>query len=363
MADGVRADGRSIQRDSDPMIKAGIVGATGYTGIELLRILLRHPDVRITLATSEKFAGKKVAEVLPSLSGACDLSLENLSDSRVIKNCMVAFCCLPHKEAMTHIPTWIRKGTKVVDLSADFRFRSPAIYEEWYQKHAAPDLLPESVYGLPELHRDEIKKSTLIGNPGCYPTGALLGLIPLVREKAISLEDIIIDSKSGVTGAGRSPELESLYSEVNESVHAYKVGCHRHTPEIEQELSEVAGQKVTVTFTPHLVPMDRGILSTIYAKGLRKLDSKSLTRLFSEFYKKEPFVKVLPAGQFPKTKEVRGTNNCLIGVAVDPRSDRIVVVSAIDNLMKGAASQAVQNMNLMYGLDERLGLNQLPLVP
>lgn len=347
------------------MIKAGVIGATGYTGIELLRILFRHPEVEVVLATSEKFSGRKVTELFPFFAKS-DLKLESLVDEKVAKKCSLTFCCLPHQEAMEHIPHWLKKGTKVVDLSADFRFRSPAVYEAWYTKHTAPELLSESVYGLPELYRTEIKKSFLVGNPGCYPTGALLGLIPLVKEKAISLDGIVIDSKSGVTGAGRSAVLESLYSEVNESVHAYQVGKHRHTPEIEQELTTAAGQpgkKVVVSFTPHLIPMDRGILSTIYAQSLRKTSTTAVLELLRKFYANEPFVQVLPEGVFPKTKEVRGTNNCLIGAAFDPRTDRIVVVTAIDNLMKGASSQAVQNMNLICGLEETLGLTNFPLVP
>lgn len=346
----------------DP-IKVGVVGATGYTGMELLRILLNHPAVLVTAATSEKFAGKKLGEVLPFFQGKTDLVLEELSDDRISKKCTFAFSCLPHKEAQAHIPLWIRKGTKVVDLSADFRFRSAATYEKWYGKQTAPDLLKEAVYGLPELHREEIRKTFLVGNPGCYPTGAILGLAPLVREKVIGTDRIVIDSKSGVTGAGRSPVVESLFSEVNESVHAYKVGSHRHTPEIEQELSTLAGQEITVSFTPHLIPMDRGILSTLYARALRRIDTKSVLRIFSEFYKKEPFVKVLPEGVLPKTKEARGTNNCLIGAVFDPRTEQIIVVTAIDNLMKGASSQAIQNMNLMSGLNETTGLENLPLVP
>jgi N-acetyl-gamma-glutamyl-phosphate reductase len=346
-----------------PKIKIVIVGATGYTGIELLRILFNHAQVEITAVTSEKHAGKRLDQVFPFLQGKTDLVLEKLSDDKIAKKCLCVFSCLPHKSAMAHVPKWIKKGTKVVDLSADFRFRSPLTYEEWYEKHSAPELLKETVYGLPELHRAEIKKSFLVGNPGCYPTGAILGLAPLIKERAITFDRIVIDSKSGVTGAGRGVVLESLFSEVNESVHAYKVGRHRHTPEIEQEISLLAGEKVTVTFAPHLIPMDRGILSTLYAHSLRKTDTKSVLKIFSDFYRKEPFVKVLPEGVLPKTKEVRGTNNCAIGAVFDPRTDQIIVVAAIDNLMKGAASQAVQNMNIMYGFDEKTGLETLPLLP
>lgn len=344
------------------MVKVGIIGATGYTGMELLRILSRHPAVEIVLATSEKQAGRRVSDLFPFLKNVA-LVLEPLSDEKVAKKCSFAFSCLPHQEAMTHIPSWKKKGTKVVDLSADFRFRSAKVYEEWYTRHTDPKLLAEAVYGLPEVYRSEIRKALLVGNPGCYPTGALLGLLPFVRKGLFVKDGIVIDSKSGVTGAGRSAVLESLYSEVNESVHAYKIGCHRHTPEIEQELSQAAGHPVVVSFTPHLVPMDRGILSTLYAKASRRMTTDAVLDLLGEAYRNEPFVQVLPEGVFPKTKEVRGTNNCLIGAAYDPRTERAIVVTAIDNLMKGASSQAVQNMNLMCGLEETAGLTGLSLFP
>jgi N-acetyl-gamma-glutamyl-phosphate reductase len=264
---------------------------------------------------------------------------------------------------MSHIPKWLEKGTKVVDLSADFRFKSAAVYKEWYSAHEAPGLLKDAVYGLPELHREEIRKTFLVGNPGCYTTCSILGLAPLVKNKLISLDSIVIDAKSGVSGAGRSAAVETLFTEVNESIHAYKVGKHRHTPEIEQELSQLAGENIVVSFTPHLIPMDRGILSTIHTRSLRKTDTRTVLEAYREFYKKEPFVKILPEGTLPRSKDVRGSNDCQIGVIFDPRTNQIVTVSTIDNLMKGASSQAVQNMNLMYGLDETTGLNALPWVP
>lgn len=345
-------------------IRAGIIGATGYTGMELLRILFQHPEVTIASVTSEKSAGKRLDLVFPFLQGRTDLVLEEVSDDKIAKKCTTVFSCLPHTSAMRHVPHWLKKGTKVIDLSADFRLDSPNGYQEWYgEKHAAPGLLKEKAYGLPELHREQIKKSFLVANPGCYPTGAILGLAPLLRMNVIAPDRVIIDSKSGVTGAGRSVAAESLFSEVNESVHAYKVGRHRHTPEIEQELSLVAGRKITVSFTPHLIPMDRGILSTIHVHSLKKTDTKTVLKAFADFYKKEPFVRVLPDGVLPRTKDVRGSNDCAIGAVYDPRTEQIVVVTAIDNLMKGAASQAVQNMNLMHGLKETTGLESLPLVP
>lgn len=338
------------------MIKVGIVGATGYTGVELLKILLHHPQVKITLATSEKYAGKKVSEVFAFFYGQTDLALEELDSPSIQKKCDFVFSCLPHKSAMTHVPVWIKAGLKVVDLSADFRFESPDIYEKWYEKHTAPELLKKAVYGLPELYRDKIKKSQLVGNPGCYPTGALLSLVPFIKSGSLDLETIIIDSKSGVSGAGRSAVVESLYAEVNESVHAYKVGNHRHMPEIEKELSLAAGREVVISFTPHLIPMDRGILSTIYAKVIQKMTTGAALKILSDFYKNEPFVKILPEGILPRTKDVFGTNNCQIGALHDPRTNRLILVSAIDNLMKGASSQAIQNMNLMCGFEETLAL-------
>ncbi len=344
-------------------IKAGIIGATGYTGMELVRLLLRHPKVELVLVTSEKYAGKRLDDVFPGLKGQTSLVLQPLIDDKVAKSCTTAFSCLPHKEAMSHVPKWLKKGTQVIDLSADFRLRSAGVYKEWYSAHEAPQLLKESVYGLPELHREEIRKTFLVGNPGCYTTCSILGLAPLVKARAVSLDNLIIDAKSGVSGAGRSAAVESLFCEVNESIHAYKVGKHRHTPEIEQELSLLAGEPVRVSFTPHLIPMDRGILSTIHVRSLRKTETKAVLRIYEEFYKGEPFVRILPEGTLPRTKDVRGTNTCLIGAVYDPRTEQIVVISAIDNLMKGAASQAVQNMNLMAGLDETTGLDALPWVP
>lgn len=344
-------------------LRIGIIGATGYTGIELLRLLLDHPNVDITLATSEKFAGKKVGDVFPFFSARTNLVLEELKDEAVSQKCDLAFSCLPHHSAAEHVAAWRKNGVKVIDLSADFRLKSEASYKEWYGDHAAPDLLKDAVYGLPETHREEIKKAGLVANPGCYPTGTILALTPFLKNKLIDPKTIIVDAKSGVTGAGRSAALESLFSEVNESVHAYKVGKHRHTPEIEQELSRAAGQDVVISFTPHLIPMDRGILSTMYAAALKKTTTAELLGTLSSFYQGEPFIRILPEGVFPKTKNVRGSNMCEIGAVFDPRTGRIVLISAIDNLMKGASSQAVQNMNLLCGWIETAGLPTLSLNP
>ncbi len=326
-------------------LNVGVVGATGYTGEELLKILSRHPKAEVTLATSETLSGKKGP-----------LTLRPLSDAEVTRSCQLVFSCLPHKEAAKHVAAWVQAGIRVVDLSADFRFRSREIYEKWYQPHPAPELLKDAVYGLPEFHREEIRKARLVGNPGCYPTGALLGLIPLIREGLISTDGIIVDSKSGISGAGRAEVEGHLRNESRESVHAYKVGSHRHTPEIEQELSAAAGRPVTVTFTPHLIPMERGLLSTIYARAVRPVKTAELLAAFQKSYHAEPFVRLLPEGEFPRTKEVTGTNLCRIGTLADRRTGGVVIVTAIDNLMKGASGQAVQNMNLISGLDETTGL-------
>jgi len=330
------------------MIKVGIIGASGYTGLELLRILAKHSHIQIVLATSETYAGKKAEHT--------SLTLKKLNDNEVGETCDLVFCCLPHKEAMAHVPAWLKKGVKVVDLSADFRFDSASLYEEWYQKHEAPDLLKQAVYGLPEFYREKIKKATLVGNPGCYPTGALLGILPLLKAKVILPDGIIIDSKSGMSGAGRKAVEEDLKESAKESVSAYQVGHHRHTPEIDQEISKMAGKEVCVNFTPHLMPMHRGILSTIYAQPTQKTDLPSIYKLFKEAYKDEPFIQVLKPGNWPRTKEVTGTNNALISAHVDHRIGNIVIMTAIDNLMKGASGQAVQNMNLMCGFEETAGL-------
>jgi N-acetyl-gamma-glutamyl-phosphate reductase len=256
-----------------------------------------------------------------------------------------------------------RQGKRVVDLSADFRFKDAGIYERWYQKHTAADLLSESVYGLPELHREEIRNAKIVGNPGCYPTGALIGLIPLVKKGLISLESIVIDSKSGVSGAGRDVVLESLFCEINEGVKAYKIFEHRHLPEIEQELSEMVRKKVSVTFVPHLVPMDRGILTTLYLVLTKKSKTEEVLKVFQEYYQKEPFIRIYPQGKLPNTKDVRSSNYCDIGVKVNESDNRAVVVTAIDNLAKGASGEAIQNMNIMMGFPETTGLDGLPLFP
>jgi N-acetyl-gamma-glutamyl-phosphate reductase len=346
------------------MLNVAIVGASGYTGLELIRILHCHPEVVVTCVTSERSAGKAVSEVFPTLRGRCDLMLENLEPVRVAEKADIIFTALPHKAAMEVVPTFLKLGRSVIDLSADYRLTDPEVYGAWYEQHLNPALLNKAVYGLPEIRRSRIKGKKLVANPGCYPTSIILALAPLLKKGLIDLAGIIADSASGVTGAGRSAKVDSLYCEVNEGYKAYGVGgVHRHIPEIEQELSLLAGAQLTITFTPHLVPMDRGILSTVYAMPLKTASAKELSALYTDFYAGEPFVRVLPQGSLPSTAFVRGSNFCDIAPLVDQRSGRIIVVSAIDNLMKGASGQAVQNMNIVCGFPETMGLEGLAVFP
>ena len=345
-------------------LKIAIVGSSGYTGGELYRILQYHPSAEVTVVTSEKSAGKPITDIFPHLLGLSDLICEPLDPASIAKKADLAFLALPHLTAQEAAFQLRKLGVKVVDLSADYRLADPALYETWYEHcHQYPDLLKSAVYGLPELHRERIRKASLIANPGCYPTSAILGLAPVVAKKMIDVGTIVVDSKSGVSGAGRSPALAYHYPEANEGFMAYKVGTHRHTPEIEQELSLLAGASVVLSFTPHLVPMTRGILSTIYAKLAGPADTGTLHAVFQEFYRNEPFVRLLPLGQFPNVRNVRGSNFCDIGVHSDVRTGRAVIVTAIDNLVKGASGQAVQNMNLMMGFEETAGLKFAGLCP
>ncbi len=345
-------------------IRVAIVGSSGYTGGELYRLLLHHPRAEVTAVTSEKSAGKPLADIFPQLRGLSDLVCEPLDPGVIAKKADFLFLALPHAAAQEAAYRFHEAGKKVVDLSADYRLSDPALYEKWYEhSHQYPELLKQAVYGLPELHREEIKKASLVANPGCYPTGAILGLAPLLKAKIVDVSSIVIDSKSGVSGAGRSPSLAHHYPEVNEGFMAYKIGTHRHTPEIEQELSLLAGEQVTVSFTPHLVPMNRGILTTIYARLYPKEDTARLHARYGEFYRSHPFVRVLTPGQLPNTRHVRGSNFCDIGVHSDQRVGRVVSVTAIDNLVKGASGQAIQNMNLMMGFDEAEGLKFAGMFP
>ena len=345
-------------------LRIAIVGSSGYTGGELYRILLHHPSAQVTAVTSERSAGKPITDLFPHLAGLTDLRCEPLDPEAIARKADLAFLALPHVTAQEAAYRLHGLGVKVVDLSADYRLHDAALYEQWYEhRHQYPDLLKSAVYGLPELHREKIRTAALIANPGCYPTSAILGLAPVLAKKLVDLGTIVIDSKSGVSGAGRSPGLPYHFPEANEAFMAYKVGSHRHTPEIEQELSGIAGAPVTVSFTPHLVPMNRGILSTLYGRLVSPTDTAGLHGLYAEFYRNEPFVRVLPPGQFPNVRNVRGSNFCDIGVHADQRTGRAVIVTAIDNLVKGASGQAVQNMNLLCGFEETAGLRFAALFP
>ena len=338
------------------MIKAAVLGATGYAGIELVRILSNHPEVSIEFLGSHSFSGKKISEVYHNFEHILATECNEI-DFDKIGECNVAFTALPHGASKSVIPKLIEKGLKVIDLSGDFRYDDVKVYEKWYkEEHSCPELLKESVYGLCELHRDKIKGASLIGNPGCYTTCSILGAAPLMKSGIGNTKNIIIDAKSGVTGAGRNSALPYSFCECTENTKAYKVATHRHTSEIEQELSKLAGEEIMLSFTPHLIPQKRGILSTIYINLNKKCTQEEITALYEDFYKDEFFVRVCACGTLPETKNVSGSNFVDIGVVVDERLNRAVVVSAIDNIVKGAAGQAVQNMNLMFGLPEGEGL-------
>jgi N-acetyl-gamma-glutamyl-phosphate reductase len=345
------------------MLRVGIIGATGYTGYELIRLLIGHPEAEISILTSRKYAGNPISEVFPSLRSRIQARCRNLSIEEVAEESDFIFTAVPHKTAMEVVPQLHERGKRVADLSADFRFRDPKVYERWYQPHACPELLEEAVYGLPELHRERIIGARIVGIPGCYPTGALLPLIPLIKQQVISHKGIVIDSKSGVSGAGRELSLETSFSEVNEGLKAYKVFEHRHCPEIEQELSGLTGHPLSVIFTPHLIPVTRGILTTIYCDLAKKETTETLLKWVGEFYREEPFIRVCPPGKFPNTLDVRGSNFCDIGLKVDHQRGSLIALSAIDNLMKGASGQAVQNMNIMFGFPEKMGLEVPALYP
>lgn len=334
------------------MIRVAVQGATGYTALELLRILLRHPHAQVTAVTSRTETAH-IAEVHPSLSGRLDLRLENLSAEQLADCADLCFCCLPHVASMESIPKLLAAGLKVIDLSADYRLSDPAVYEQWYgHVHTDPTRLGSTVYGLPELFADRIPGQTLIANPGCYTSTAILGLAPLLAGKHIEPRSIIIDAKSGVSGAGRTPKPNILYGECNESISAYSVGHHRHTPEIEQVLTQVAGQPVDVLFTPHLVPMDRGILATMYATPAGSATQAELLAAMRSFYPGRPFVRIVE--HLPRTKDVSGTN--YFDATVRIVRGRILVLAVLDNLVKGAAGVAVQNFNLLCGFEETTGL-------
>ncbi|MBI5740295.1 MAG: N-acetyl-gamma-glutamyl-phosphate reductase [Nitrospirae bacterium] len=349
-----------------PPLKVAILGGSGYTGAELLRLLLGHPRVKVTAVTSERSAGADVSALFLHLRNT-GLKFELLDLNVLTKKADVFFLCLPHKTSQETAAFLHAAGKKVIDLSADYRIKDPGVYRQWYNTpHLFPSLLKKAVYGLPEIYRDKIKKASITANPGCYPTSAVLGLAPVIGKNFVDPDSIIIDSKSGTSGAGRSPVQPFMFCEVNESVKAYAVSSHRHTPEIEQELSSISGKSIRIIFTPHLMPMDRGILSTIYVRLRKNISLPKVQGLYRDFYRDEPFVRVLENGVYPATKAVRGSNFCDLSVFLNNRGaggQTLIIVSAIDNLLKGASGAAVQNMNIMYGFDETAGLLTSPPFP
>lgn len=345
---------------SNKQLKVGVVGGTGYTGVEVLRLLATHSQVNIVCVTSRGDAGTAVSDMYQSLRGIVDVPFSD-PETADLAQCDVVFFATPNGIAMTKVRALLEQGVKVIDLAADFRIKDIPTWEQWYgMPHACPDLVAEAVYGLPEINREKIKTANLVANPGCYPTAVQLGFMPLLAAGVIDTHDLIADAKSGVSGAGRQAAVGSLYAEASDSFKAYAVGGHRHLPEIKQGLTEMANQAVDLTFVPHLTPMLRGIHATLYAKAKKKID---LQALFESHYTDEPFVDVMPQGSHPETRSVRSSNQCRIAVHQPQDSDTIVVLSVIDNLVKGAAGQAVQNMNIMFGFEEKLGLQIVPLMP
>lgn len=339
------------------MIQCAVIGATGYTGMELVKILLRHPRVRITALTTRQKGNLPLRQLLPMLPPSVSLKLEAYSFQGVRGRADVVFLCLPHTGAMETARKFVKAGKIVIDLSADFRLRDARDYLSWYGvKHKARELLGKAVYGLPEMYREGIRQAQLIANPGCYPTGAILGIAPLLGQRVAAPDPIVIDAKSGVSGAGKKLNPATQFCEVDENFYAYKIGRHQHTPEMAQALSDAAGTPVSVTFVPHLLPLERGILTTIYLRKRRGVTHEAIGRAFERAYHGEPFIRLKGHGAFPSLRDVQRTNYCDIGFWSDPDSERLIVVTAIDNLVKGAAGQAVQNMNIRCGFPEREAL-------
>ena len=345
------------------MIKVGIAGASGYTGLELIRLLANHTKVKLSVLTSETYQNNSIADVFPSLNGIIDINLQSL-DSKALQSCDVVFLALPHTAGMDLLPQLMESDCKVIDLSADYRLKNPDDYLEWYSMtHTHPELLSQVVYGLPELNREKIKNAKGVANPGCYPTSVILALAPLLKTDWIDFESIISDSKSGISGAGRKTTITTHFAEANEGLTPYSLANHRHTPEIEQELSNLAGKPIKISFSPHLIPMNRGMLSTIYINLTNKLNDEHLNEHYEKFYGNEFFVRILDKGKFAKTQSVSGSNFCDIGIKLDNRVNRLVLTSAIDNLIKGASGQAIQNMNIMLGFEEKTGLQSPAIFP
>jgi N-acetyl-gamma-glutamyl-phosphate reductase len=339
------------------MIKASVIGGTGYAGQTLVRILLRHPEVEVVTIGSRSYTGQKFSDVYRNYENVTELICEKADLSELAEKSDVVFLALPHGIASKTVTKEILNKTKIIDLGADYRLKDINVYDEWYQtEHFSSFLLEEAVYGLCELHREEIRQARLVSNPGCYTTCSILSLAPLIKNNLIDVNSIIVDAKSGVTGAGRGTILDLMYSECNETIKAYKIGEHRHTPEIEQELRLLNGENFNILFTPHLVPMNRGILALSYGTLKTEISLAELRKVYKDFYKDEYFVRIHEE-TVPETKWVKGTNYCDIGLKIDPRTNRVIVVGAIDNLMKGAASQAVQNMNILFELEEKTGID------
>ncbi|MEW5786091.1 MAG: N-acetyl-gamma-glutamyl-phosphate reductase [Bacillota bacterium] len=338
-----------------------VLGATGYTGMELVRLLYFHPGVRLSFLSSESSAGLNLGSVHPQFYGMFEEPLQPLRVDQVPTAVELVFCALPHGRSAAVVPALLQRGKKVIDLSADFRLLDPDLYRQWYGRNEPVEPpAAEAVYGLPELYGAAVRGARLVANPGCYPTSIILGLAPLAREGLVEWSSVIVDAKSGVSGAGRAPRQDFHFPECTENFKAYRVACHQHTPEIEQELGRLAGEKVTLTFTPHLVPMVRGILSTIYLTPRRKQTAAELLALYRDFYRPHRFVRILEPPLLPETRLVRGTNYCDVALRHDERTGRLIIISVIDNLTRGASGQAVQNMNLMLGFAEDTGLRYLP---
>ncbi len=345
------------------MIKASIIGSTGYAGEELTRILLNHPEVQLTHITSHTFVNQQYHSIYQNFRNRFNNICEDENIEKLAEDSDVIFIALPHGIASSKINKNILDKTKIIDIGADFRLKNKNVYEEWYKtEHKSPEYLKESIYGLCEWKRKEIKNARLIANPGCFTTCSILSLMPLVKEKVIKLSSIVIDAKSGTTGAGRTLDIGTHFTECNESIKAYKIASHRHTPEIEQELSEAAKEKICLSFTPHLVPMQRGILTTCYASLADKNTSyEDINTIYKKYYENEYFIRLTEKSISPETKWVKNSNYCDIGFVVDRRCGRIIVVGAIDNLIKGAAGQAIQNMNIIFGFDEKTGIDNIPI--
>lgn len=343
------------------MIKAAVLGATGYTGMELVRLLYAHPEVEIVFLSSESNAGRKMSAVHPQFYGQVDLQLQHMKVDRVPGDADIIFCALPHGQSAPVVPELLERGFRVIDLSADFRLSNAALYPRWYKReHPCPEKLQDAVYGLPEIYSAAIRDASLLANPGCFPTGILLALAPLLEGKVVDPGGIIIDAKTGVSGAGRSPKQAFHFPECSDNFKAYRIAEHQHTPEIEQELERISGGTLQVTFVPHLVPMVRGILSTIYAYPAGDWDENKIGSLYKKFYSRSYFIRFFEQPALPETRFVRGSNFCDLACRFDHRTGRLIIVAAIDNLVKGASGQAVQNMNIMFDLPEETGLKQVP---